>query len=177
MCFVVSYTLTTLSVTRTVFRTRAIYVIMWTGHGSYIPFLHDFRAKIQLFLTYAREKAILCVFCLSVISRSSLGHRSVLRSSYFTTFKRLFLCSFCELARRTYSSYRPPDAISVRLFRFMFRFCSKWQFPKKRQTGAKPPHRRMAQGRKDYPTHARARKWGIRDARRKFHGKIADKKL
>ena len=29
------------------------------------------------------------------------------------------------LARRTYSSYRPPDAISVRLFRFMFRFCSK----------------------------------------------------
>ena len=29
------------------------------------------------------------------------------------------------LARRTYSSYRPPDTISVRLFRFMFRFCSK----------------------------------------------------
>ena len=107
----------------------------------------------------------------------SLDHLSVLRSSYFTTFKRLFLCSLCELARRTYSSYRPPDAISVRLFRFMFRFCSKWQFPKKRQTGAKPLHRRMAQGRKDYPTHARARKWGIRDAQRKFHGKIADEKL
>ena len=29
------------------------------------------------FLTYARKRAILCVFCLSVISRSSLGHRSV----------------------------------------------------------------------------------------------------
>ena len=31
----------------------------------------------NFFLTYAREKAILCVFFLSVISRFSLGHRSV----------------------------------------------------------------------------------------------------
>ena len=33
------------------------------------------------------------------------------------------------LARRTYSSYRPPDAISVRLFRFIFASVAK-QFPK-----------------------------------------------
>ena len=46
------------------------------------------------------------------------------------------------------------------------RFRSKKQFPKKRQRGSEPPHRRMAQGRKDYPTQARARKWVIRDARR-----------
>ena len=31
--FVVSYTGPTETVPRTVFRTRAIYVIMWTGHG------------------------------------------------------------------------------------------------------------------------------------------------
>ena len=46
MCFVVSYAGTTETVTRAVFRTRAIYVIMWTGHG-YFPFLHDLRAKVQ----------------------------------------------------------------------------------------------------------------------------------
>ena len=44
--FVVSYTLTTLSVTRTVFGTRAIYVIMWTGHG--VTFLM-LRWKFYLF--------------------------------------------------------------------------------------------------------------------------------
>ena len=33
VCFVVSYAGTTMSMTGTVFRTRAIYVIMWTGHG------------------------------------------------------------------------------------------------------------------------------------------------
>ena len=45
MCFVVCYAGTTLSMTRTVFRTRAIYVIMRTGHG-YFPFLHDFACKV-----------------------------------------------------------------------------------------------------------------------------------
>ena len=36
MCFVVSYTLTADAVTGTAFfRVRAIYVIMWTGHGGY----------------------------------------------------------------------------------------------------------------------------------------------
>ncbi len=50
MCFVMGNALAALSVPRAVFCTWAIYVIMWTGHGSYIPFLHDFRAKIQLFL-------------------------------------------------------------------------------------------------------------------------------
>ena len=44
VCFVVSDASTTETVTRTVFRARAIYVIMWTGH-SVIPFLHDFARK------------------------------------------------------------------------------------------------------------------------------------
>ena len=44
--FVVSYTGTTETVTRTVFGAETIYVIMWTGHG-YFPFLHDLRAKLQ----------------------------------------------------------------------------------------------------------------------------------
>ena len=46
------------------------------------------------------------------------------------------------------------------------RFRSKKQFPKKRQRGSEPPHRRKVQGRKTYHTHARSRKWVIRYARR-----------
>ena len=46
--FVVRYAGTTETVTRTVFRTRAIYVIMWTGHDV-IPFLHDFSCKDTTF--------------------------------------------------------------------------------------------------------------------------------
>jgi len=45
-----------------------------------------------------------------------LGHVSIvsaLRNSYFTMFKRLFLCSLSELARRTYSFECSPDILGA----------------------------------------------------------------
>ena len=48
--------------------------------------------KYLTFLRYAREKAILCVFCLSLFSRSSLGHRSVMGGN--RGFKRFINSGF-----------------------------------------------------------------------------------
>ena len=60
VCFVVSYTLTTLSVPRTsLFCTGAIYVIMWTGHGDN-SFLARFSCKDTTFFAYVQFFLHIC---------------------------------------------------------------------------------------------------------------------
>ena len=89
MCFMVGNAGTTETVTRTVFRARAIYVIMWTGHGSYILFLHDFRAKIQLFLH-------MCNFFCIFVAKMIYGYIRVSSDKQTVENQRFEIQKFCE---------------------------------------------------------------------------------
>ena len=91
MCFVMGNALAALSVPRAVFCTWAIYVIMWTGHGSYIPFLHDFRAKIQLFLHMCN------FFCKFVAKTMIYGYIRVSSDKQTVENQRFEIERFCKV--------------------------------------------------------------------------------
>ena len=120
MCFVVSYTLTTLSVPRTVFRTRAIYVIMWTGHMlfKFLCLLLKCFDSLQICLFYGRKGVVepvgisdksLCVEWLFGISE--LPHfRQVLQ---YVSFVRIIFVHIINILRFNIIPFRPINSDQV----------------------------------------------------------------
>ena len=61
-----------------------------------------------------------CVIIVNGIHNSYYRIKQISHCDHFAVVRRTF-----RFARRTYSLDCPPDIPAVRLFRFMFRFCSK----------------------------------------------------
>ena len=98
VCFVVCDAGTTETVTRTVFRTSAIYVIMWTGHGSYSFLAQNLRKgtkKIPHMQTYAGFSFIFLTFLtLSVFLHMVETQREDLKDDFVQNFHPVFFFAF-----------------------------------------------------------------------------------
>ena len=64
---------------------------MWTGHGSYIPFLHDLRAKVQLFLHICN------FFCIFVAKKMIYGYIRVSSDKQTVENQRFEIERFCKV--------------------------------------------------------------------------------
>lgn len=83
VCSMVCDALTTLSVTRTVFRTRAIYVIMWTGHGY--SNLKISKKRSNQSHKRSRTRRLVIARLLSEVKSGSGGRHLVMRSPLRST--------------------------------------------------------------------------------------------